>query len=380
MIVTYLEDESFGNGTQVEITAPEYQWIETDETPNYHGWPSVFNTGNDHLALVCSGNREGHVDPFGRVLIYESADGGKTWSKPRRLTDGPLDDRDSGIIVTPAGTWLVNYFTSLEYVNRGDRNGAQAHWKKIEDTLTISDIKREHGFFLLRSTDKGKTWSSKYRVPVNNVHGPIVLHDGSLFYCGRAVNPRCLCSSTFADEIVCLRSDDDGITWQEISRFRTGDFGEHNMHYWDELHSVETDSGKIITHIRYTNGTWQMESIDGGKTWQKLHKIAGGLPSHLLKLRDGRLLMSYGYRRTAPYGNRCRISSDDGESWSNPILISSDSPMSDLGYPSTVELSDGTMVTVWYEAKPLKDVDGFHPEKGMALLRCARWRFKDMQK
>ena len=30
-----------------------------------------------------------------------------------------------------------------------------------------------------------------------------------------------------------------------------------------------------------------------------------GLPSHLLRLRDGRLLMTYGYRR-APFGNQAR--------------------------------------------------------------------------
>ena len=76
--------------------------------------------------------------------------------------------------------------------------------------------------------------------------------------------------------------------------------------------------------------------------------------------------MSYGYRRK-PYGNRCRVSCDEGESWSEPIIISDDGPLTDLGYTSTAELADGTLVTVWYE---------FRPEKGVALLRSARWRFK----
>lgn len=370
-----LTDEAFGNGQRPKITAPDCQWIGTGEKPGFHGWPTLTNTGNDHLALVCSGNREGHMDPFGRVSLYESGDGGKSWSKPRFLTSGPLDDRDAGIVVTPAGTWLVNYFTSLAFTTCGDREGAQAHWKKVEDDITISLLRKEHGFFMLRSTDQGKTWSGKYRVPANNVHGPIVLHDGSLFFCGRAYYPRCMNTSCHANEIVCLRSEDDGLTWQEISHFYTGDFGEHQLRTWHELHSVETDSGKIITHIRCEDATWQMVSEDGGKSWQNLHRIAAGYPPHLLKLRDGRLLLSYGYRRP-PYGNRCRISSDEGESWSDPIIISADGVENDLGYASTAELSDGTLVTAWYEALPDPDGKSTYPAAGRALLRCARWRFE----
>ena len=357
----------YGNGVQVGITILDRQWIETDEKLNYHGWPTVCNMGNDHLALVCSGEREAHEDPFGRVLIYESPDGGKTWSKPRKLSKGPLDDRDAGIIVTPAGTWLLNYFTSLSYVDKGDRQGAQAHWNRVEDSITVGDLQREHGFFLRRSADRGKTWSEKYRIGVNNVHGPIVLHDGSLFYCGRADSGCCVQPSTWAEEIVCMRSTDDGLTWQEISRFRTGDFGEHQLRTWHELHSVETASGKLITHIRINHSaTWQMVSEDGGKSWHGLHPVADGLPPHLLKLHDGRLLLSYGLRRRPLSGSRCRVSSDEGETWSEPIIISEDSPSPDMGYASTAELADGTLVTAWYQ---------FRPEKGVAQLRCARWRF-----
>ena len=376
MSETLLTDGSFGNGVQLEITKPEVQWIDTDDRPSYHGWPTVANMGNDRLALVCSGEREAHVDPFGRVLLYESPDGGKSWSKPRRLTSGPLDDRDAGIIVTPAGTWLVNYFTSLAFTYAGDRAGAQAHWIKVEDNINISMMRREHGFYMRRSTDQGKTWSDKYLVPVNNVHGPIVLHDGSLFFCGRGYNTTTpVCVSCHSDDIVCLRSTDDGVTWEEVSRFHTGDFGEHNLRGWHELHSVETASGKIITQIRYTNGTWQMVSEDGGRTWQDLHKITAGFPSHLLKLRDGRLLMSYGYRMP-PYGNRCRISTDDGQSWSDPIIISDDGFTVDLGYPSTAELADVTLVTVWYEVRHKRPSEENYPPKGRAWVRCARWRFE----
>jgi hypothetical protein len=74
--------------------------------------------------------------------------------------------------------------------------------------------------------------------------------------------------------------------------------------------------------------------------------------------------MTYGHRRPA-FGNQARFSHDHGLTWSEPLIISSDGVSGDLGYPSTVELNDGSLLTVWYEAT-----------KGSphAVLRQARWR------
>ena len=74
--------------------------------------------------------------------------------------------------------------------------------------------------------------------------------------------------------------------------------------------------------------------------------------------------MSYGHRRK-PLGNQVRVSSDAGQTWSEPILLTTDALSGDMGYPSTVECDDGTLVTVWYEL--LKD-------SPLAQLRQARWR------
>ena len=60
----------------------------------------------------------------------------------------------------------------------------------------------------------------------------------------------------------------------------------------------------------------------------------------------------------------CR-SSDHGKTWSAPVTISADGASGDLGYPSTVELADGTLLTLWYE-KPASSP--------RAQLRLARWR------
>ena len=363
-------EETCGNGVQVGFELLSTEWIQTQEKPTYHGWPTLANVGGDRLFIVCSGDRGAHVDPFGKVLLYESCDKGKSWSAPRTLADGPLDDRDAGITVTPAGTLLVNYFTSLAFACYKSKENTPPDWKEKEDNITISLLKEEHGFFMMRSTDQGKSWSKKYPINVNNVHGAIVLDDGSLFYCGRGFFSHCIAPATFGNEVVSLRSTDDGLTWEEISHYYNGELFGEDLSKWHELHSVQASDGTIITQIRSHNSaaplTLQMESRDGGKSWGNLHPVCGGFPSHLLRLADGRLLMSYGYRKEN-YGNRCRLSSDNGKSWSEPMILSGNAPSYDLGYPSTAELSDGTLVTVWYELRP---------DLGVALLRCARWKLK----
>ncbi len=110
--------------------------------------------------------------------------------------------------------------------------------------------------------------------------------------------------------------------------------------------------------------TLQCESSDGGKTWTAPEPIGvWGLPSHLLRLKDDTLLMTYGHRRE-PFGVQARVSRDHGRTWSDAMMISTDGTNQDLGYPSTAELPDGALLTVWYEQRP----DSPH-----AVLRQARW-------
>ena len=213
---------------------------------------------------------------------------------------------------------------------------------------------------MLRSADGGVNWSAPYRVPVNSPHGPIALPDGRVIYAGKRLwHPN--------KRIGVADSHDDGRTWRWLAEIPTRDGDDFNEYH--ELHIVEASNGRLIAHIRNHNKanereTLQTESDDGGRTWSVPHGIGvWGLPSHLARLRDGRLLMTYGHRR-APFGNQARVSEDNGESWSKAIIVSDDGVGSDLGYPSTVELDDGSLVTVWYERMA---------DSPYAVLRQAVW-------
>ena len=66
-----------------------------------------------------------------------------------------------------------------------------------------------------------------------------------------------------------------------------------------------------------------------------------------MKLRDGRLVITYGYR-SAPYGIRARISKDEGKTWGDEIILRNDGGAWDLGYTRSLQRSDGKMLTVYY--------------------------------
>jgi len=345
----------------------ELKYITADER-HYHGWPTVARRRNGELLIAVSGAREAHVCPFGRVELLRSKDNGKTWTFPEVLMDTAIDDRDAGVTETSRGSLLVTTFTSLAYEplleNAVNWPAARlSAWRAAHHRLTAAQRKELLGTWMLRSTDGGMTWSAPYRVPLNSPHGPTPLSDGRVLYAGKALWEK-------SSRVGVAESTDDGATWRYLADIptRPGDAVEQ----YHELHMVEAANKTLIAHIRNHNPqnereTLQSESTDGGKTWSVPKPIGvWGLPSHLLRLRDGRLLMSYGYRRK-PHGNQVRVSADHGATWSEALTLSNDGMNGDLGYPSTVELGNGELLTVWYE------LQNGSPR---AQLRQARWRLQ----
>ena len=76
--------------------------------------------------------------------------------------------------------------------------------------------------------------------------------------------------------------------------------------------------------------------------------------------------MSYGYRRGS-MGNQARLSQDEGKSWSAPITLSDEADNYDLAYVTTVELSEGKFLSVWYEKMA---------GSSQAILRQTNWSLK----
>jgi sialidase-1 len=361
------------NPRTLRAAAPSAEVFEIkviSQQPHYYcGWPTLARRTSGELMLVWSGTREGHVCPFGTVQWMTSSDQGETWTWPRTLLDSVIDDRDAGVLETAQGSILVTTFSSLAYeriLSQAEEEGnwpeeKLRRWQAAGYRVPQEQRAQQLGTWMLRSTDGGLNWSARYDCLVNSPHGPIQLGDGRLLYAGKQLwreNPR----------VGVAVSEDDGLTWSWLAEIPPREGDDPNAYH--ELHAVETGDGRIIAQIRNHNAenqreTLQSESSDGGETWSRPRPIGvWGLPSHLLQLQDGRLLMTYGHRR-APIGNLARISEDAGKTWSEPITISDDAPSGDMGYPTTVQNDDGSLVTVWYEKMR---------ENPNAVLRQARWQ------
>jgi hypothetical protein len=106
-------------------------------------------------------------------------------------------------------------------------------------------------------------------------------------------------------------------------------------------------------------------SEDDGRTWTHQGPITGRneINAHLLRLKDGRLLLSYGTRVKGEFGVLARTSRDEGRSWSTPVRLVH-SLSWDCGYPSSVQLPDGKIVTAYY-SKTVENHHRYH--MGVAL-------------
>jgi hypothetical protein len=78
------------------------------------------------------------------------------------------------------------------------------------------------------------------------------------------------------------------------------------------------------------------------------------------------LISTYGYRE-APFGVKAMFSTDNGRTWDYGYDVYVNGYSGDLGYPTTVELNDGSMITVFYA----------HPsENEPAVIMQQKWSFE----
>jgi sialidase-1 len=171
--------------------------------------------------------------------------------------------------------------------------------------------------------------------------------------------------------IVVEQSEDDGRSWNLISTIPEPEGSTASI---NEPHVLELSSGKLLAMTRHEPKDrsqcflLQSESTDGGKTWSIMRDTGiWGYPPHLTQLKNGSVLVVYGYRRE-PYGERACISRDEGKTWDleNEIILTG-AMSRDLGYPSSVQLDDGSILTVYYQAEKIGEP---------ACLMSTHWRLK----
>ena len=354
-------------------------WRNANSFFRYCGWPSVCRDEDGVLYAAASGFRVSHICPFGKTVLFISRDEGKTWSVPLVVNDTYLDDRDAGIVSLGGQSLLVSWFSHPADVYLKHYGAYIAHaWGGSAGVLgmygTIPEAYAQGGSFVRVSHDGGMTWGATVQVPVSAPHGPIRLADGTLLYLGKELYSR---GQEAPGAIAAWASADGGATWARRGGL-TPPAGTSwaNFH---EPHTVELPGGRLLGVIRaegpevaFGFTMYQTVSDDGGFTWSPMRPLGiPGSPPHLLRHSSGTLVLVYGRRGqnaekepSGAWGEHACISRDGGETWEEDLLLH-ETTRSDLGYPATVELSDASLLTVYYQQF---NSDGF------PSVLCTRWR------
>lgn len=315
------------------------------QTGRFGGWPAnhgAWAWGNELVVGFESGyfdaNAKGHAIDRKKPaehLLARSLDGGETWTieKPEGLkpppgvmqADVPVE---TGKAVTPSP------------------GGINFQHPNFAMTWRMASIHTGPSRFYY-SYDRGKTWQGPYAVPDFGTKGIAARtdyivngkHDATVFLTAAKSNAK-------EGRVFCARTTDGGKTWKFLSYI-----GEEPEDYAIMPSSLRIGPKSILTTIRRRLWIEAWRSDDDGLTWKSLGKpvesTGGGNPPSIVRLKDGRIALTYGYR-SEPYSIRARISSDSVSTWSKDVILRQDGGAWDLGYTRTLLRPDGKLVTVYY--------------------------------
>ncbi|MDQ3624936.1 MAG: glycoside hydrolase [Verrucomicrobiota bacterium] len=223
--------------------------------------------------------------------------------------------------------------------------------------------------WVCRSADGGRTWTQHKEFPPPEPgwtefipFGPIFAgEDGALHtscYAGEFLDP----SKTYKTKGYRswhFRSDDDGRTWRPASVIGP----KHNETALFPL------GGKRWIAAARIEAMELFRSDDDGATWQGPQRVSerNEINGQITRLKDGRLLLSYGTRVKDQYGVLAKLSSDEGRTWSEPQRLARTLDK-DCGYPSSIQRADGKIVTAYY-AKAVENHERYH--MGVAIWEAA---------
>ncbi len=323
------------------------------ENGRFAGWPAnhgIWSWGDEILVGFSRGFYKDR-GPFHHIdhdrpeefLLARSRDGGATWAIERPEPPGALSGAPGmrhGLM--PPGT-PPERPVDLTVPIRFDH-------PDFAFTVRMEDTNRGTSRFSF-SYDRGKKWEGPCKLPLFGQNGVMgrtdFIVDGpgecSLFLTASKANSR-------EGRPFCARTTDGGLTWRFLSFI-----GPEPTGYAIMPSTVRLSRTELVTTIRRLDAprSWidAYASHDNGLTWTFLATpepdTGEGNPPSLIRLRDGRLCLVYGYRKS-PFGLRARLSDDRGKTWGDPIVLRDDGGSRDLGYVRSVVRPDGQVVALYY--------------------------------
>jgi len=352
---------------------------------NYFAWPTVERLGDGRIAVGASGYRIDHICPFGKAVVSFSEDEGESYTYPAPIIDTYLDDRDVGLCsFGESGLILTTFNNKREFqgrVNhrRDDISDAQkAFVDAYLDIVPLELEERDFGSLFRISHDNGRSFGAVYKSPVTSPHGPTELSDGTVIWVG----------SVFSDNMTDGKISSYKVNTENGECSYLGDIKTDHLlainNILEEPYAFETEPGRIVCLIRTTSTEdwkrmftlYQSVSEDGGVSWSDPVQILpdrGGAPGHMMRHSSGAIIASFGFR-DKPFGIKVMASFDGGVSWDAPEYVYHTEYVKpswdeytrgcDIGYASTVELKDGSLLTVFYA----------YPNEDGPVIMQQRWK------
>ena len=148
-------------------------------------------------------------------------------------------------------------------------------------------------------------------------------------------------------------SADDGESWLCRSRIARDD--EAKVAFQEPALCPDGNEGMVcFLRTAGAGGRLATARSSDGLHWSepRLHALTGH-PFHPLVLADGRVLLSYGYRKK-PYGIRLRVLENAlaDPDRAEEFVVRADGACADVGYPWAVQLADGNVLLAYYWTDP----------------------------
>ena len=280
-------------------------------------------------------------------LLARSLDGGKTWSLENPSTKGALIPNGKMLHgITPPG---------LKEKPWQDCPGG-IDFTNPDFAMTLRMTNHHIGpsrFYY--SYDRGKNWNGPFRLMVNDPDGkPIFIAARTNYIVNGPHDCLAFLTAGKADgqegRIFCARTTDGAKTWQFV-----GWIGDEPTGYAIMPSGVRLSKTGFLVSVRCRDEkkSWieAYRSDDDGQTWKldttPVPDAGEGNPPSMIRLADGRVCLTYGVR-AAPYEIRARLSSDEGHTWGQEIVLRGNGGGRDIGYPASVQRPDGKVVTTYY--------------------------------